>query len=134
MASKSWKAWELRVAKLFGCKRRGPDFRGEHGGKDDLTHDRYAVEVKLLGRPCFADLLAACNQAEQASQIPIKIRGKDEVVERIEWQEREPIAIVKRLRDKDADALVCMRLETWLQWHPQGPPPGIEPESGDGPQ
>lgn len=104
MADKSWKAFERRIAKLFGCKRRGADFRGEHGGKDDLTHDWYAVEIKLLARPCFSDMLAACKQAEYASVVP-------------GIEQRHPVAIVKRKRDLDSDALVCMRLQTWLDWN-----------------
>ena len=104
---KSWKAWERRVAKLFGCKRRGADFRGENGGKDDLTHDYWAVECKLLSRPTFGQMLEAAKQAEAAGAV----------VEVEEGFSRHPIAIVKRKFDEDADALVIQRLGTFKAWH-----------------
>ena len=105
---KSWKSWERRVAKLFGCKRRGADFRGENGGKDDLTHAWYSVEIKLLSRPCFADMLAACKQAEGAAPVPV---GNGDYVM------REPIAIVKKKGSLDDDALVIQRLGSFKAWH-----------------
>lgn len=121
--SKSWKNWELRVAKLFGCKRRGPDFRGEHGGKDDLTHAWYAVEVKLLARPTYQQMLDACRQAESAAPIA-KVEtdfdcGMDPFKPHTTVTEvrREPIAIVKRKGDRDEDALVIQRLATFRDWH-----------------
>jgi hypothetical protein len=98
MADKAWKAFERRIAKFFGCKRRGADYGGAEGGKDDLTHAHYAVECKLLSRPSFQAMLSAARQAEGSA------RG------------REPVAIIKRKNDLDADALVVMRLETFRQW------------------
>jgi hypothetical protein len=98
MPDKSWKAFERRLAALFGCKRRGPDFRGEDGGNDDLTHPHWSVEAKLLGAPTYSAMLAACKQAEANA------RG------------REPVAVVKRKSAQDKDALVVMRLETFRDW------------------
>lgn len=98
MADKSWKAFERRIGLVFGCKRRGADYGDADGGKDDLTHEHYSVECKLLGKPTFQQLLDACKQSEGAA------RG------------REPIAIVKRKRDLDEDSLVIMRLATFREW------------------
>ena len=100
MPDKSWKAFERRIAKAFGGTRRGADFRDARGGKNDVIHDVYSIECKLLGRPSFSQLLLACIQAEKAAD-PLQ----------------EPVAVVKRLRDRDNDALVCMRLKTFLEWH-----------------
>jgi hypothetical protein len=93
---KAWKAWERRVAKLFGGIRRGADTRGEDGGKTDVIHDHWAIEVKLLGSPGYADLLAACKQAEENAK-----------------EGQEPVAVVKRKNKQDVDALVVQRLETF---------------------
>ncbi|MCH6552093.1 MAG: hypothetical protein IH804_08795 [Planctomycetes bacterium] len=62
-------------------------------------HPHYAIEVKLLGRPNYCDLLAAARQAE-------KNAGEDQ----------EPIAVLKRKYDRDSEALVIMRLETFRDW------------------
>jgi hypothetical protein len=105
MADKSWKAFERRIAKLFGCKRRGADFRGELGGKDDLTHAHYSVECKLLSRPQWNDIERACIQAECAAY------------ETATSPSREPIAIIKKKFDEDDNAFVVSRLSTWKTWH-----------------
>lgn len=121
MPTKSWKSWELRVAKMFGCKRRGPDFRGENGGKDDLTHPLYAVECKLLARPTYAEMLAACRQAEGAAAKSTITQwvdmDHDEKTVTVSVGDRHPIAIVKRKGDRDEDALVIQRLATFKAWH-----------------
>jgi hypothetical protein len=120
MPTTSWKSWERRVAKIFGVTRRGPIFRSADGGTDDCTSERYSIECKLLARPTYGQMLDACKQAEAAQDIPIPLRDDDGVVLRIDWRARQPLAIVKRLRDRDGDALVCMRLETWLKWQGKG--------------
>jgi hypothetical protein len=56
--------------------------------------------VKLLGRSAHADILNACRQAET--------NGDDL---------QTPIAVVKRKGDQDVDAIVAMRLQTWLKWY-----------------
>lgn len=100
MSDASWKAFERRIAKLFpGGRRRGADTRGENAGKSDVICDAWAPECKLLGRPSFADLLSAARQAE-ANAKPLQT----------------PVAVVKRKRDRDMDALVVMRLETFADW------------------
>jgi hypothetical protein len=116
---KSWKAFERRIAKLFGCKRRGADFRGENGGKDDLTHSLYAVECKLLSKPTYGAMLEACRQAEGAAMVTrttaVNYEAKEITLNR--EIERHPIAIVKRKGDRDEDALVIQRLSTFREWH-----------------
>ena len=100
MPDAAWKAFERRMAKLFpGGRRRGPDTRGETGGKSDIVCDGWAPECKLLSRPSFSALLEAARQAEfnaQALQVPV--------------------AIVKRKRDSDRNALVVLRLGTFRDW------------------
>ena len=68
----------------------------------------------MLGRPSFGQLLDACNQAEAAA-------------DRVVGGSPLPIAVVKRKRDHDVNALVVMRWETWLEWY--GPSLGEEPEA-----
>ena len=97
MPDKSWKAYERRIARLFPAgRRRGCDTQG---GKSDIVCDGWAPECKLLGRPSFSALLDAAHQAERNAQ-----------------DLQVPVAIVKRKRDRDLDALVVMRLETFCQW------------------
>ena len=100
MPDAAWKAFERRIAAALGGKRRGADTRGERGGKTDIIHDHLAVEVKLLTRSAHADILKACRQAET--------NGEDR---------QTPIAVVKRKGDQDADSVVAMRLQTWLEWY-----------------
>ena len=100
MADKAWKAFERRIAAFVGGKRRGADTRDERGGKSDVIHPHFAIECKLLSRPSFGLMLDACHQAERNAEL-----------------HQEPLAIVKRKGDRDDDALVCMRLSTWREWH-----------------
>ena len=95
---KSWKAWERRVAALLGGVRRGADTRSRNGaGKTDVIHDELAIECKLLGRPGFADCLSAAKQAETNAESGL------------------PIAVVQRKGRRWQDALVVMRLETFVE-------------------
>ena len=100
MADASWKAFERRIAKVFNGRRRGCDTRSESAGKSDIVCAGFSPELKLLGRPSFSDLLDAARQAERNAE-PLKT----------------PIAIVKRKRDRDADSLVVMRLESFREWY-----------------
>jgi len=101
VSDKSWKAFERRIARVFGGKRRGADTRDERGGNTDVIHPFFAIECKLLGAPSFSKMLEACRQAE---------RNADE--------HQEPIAIIKRKSQgsADDDALVVMRLGTFKEW------------------
>ena len=100
MPDAAWKAFERRVARLFpNGRRRGADTRSEAGGKSDIICDGWAPECKLLSRPSFSALLEAARQSERNAQ-----------------EGQIPVAIVKRKRDRDRDALVVLRLETFRKW------------------
>ena len=99
MPDAAWKAWERRVASVFGGHRRGPDTRSSDGGRCDVVHEFWAPEVKLLGRPGYADLLSAAQQAERNA-------GPHQC----------PVAVVKKKRAEDLDGLVVFRLETFREW------------------
>jgi hypothetical protein len=100
MADKSWKAWERRVATIFGGRRRGA-YTGLNGqGKTDVIATGWAIECKLLARAGYQDLLDAARQAEANRECPEDI----------------PVAVVKRKGDLTKDALVVMRLETFQEW------------------
>lgn len=108
MGDAGWKQFERRMASKLGGKRRGPDVSDDKGGKTDiiLPPDSWGVECKLLGKIGYADILAAVQQAERNS-----------------GEHQTPIAITKRKRDLDDNALVSMRLKTWLEWYgPSGQP------------
>jgi len=100
MTDKSWKAFERRIAKLFGGERRGADYADRLGGKNDIIVAGFSIECKLLKRPTYQQMFDACIQAENSAESIIDI----------------PIAIVKKNKQglKDKDALVVMRLETFL--------------------
>ena len=59
MADKAWKAFERRIASVFGGKRRGADTSDDRGGKTDVIHPFYAIECKLLGAPSFMSMSVA---------------------------------------------------------------------------
>ncbi len=100
MPDAAWKAFERRIARLFpNGRRRGPDTRSGGNGKSDVICDGWAPECKLLARPSFSDLLDAARQSERNAE-PGQV----------------PVAIVKRKRDLDRDALVLVRLETFSRW------------------
>lgn len=109
MGDAAWKAFERRVARIFGGVRRGCDVRGPDGGKSDVIAPGWAIECKLLSRPGYADLLAAASQAEAAAK-------PDEI----------PVAIVKKKRADDVDALVVLRLETFCEWFVGSKPSGTD--------
>ena len=100
MPDMAWKAWERRVAKIFGGRRRGADTRTEGKGKTDVIADGWSIEAKLLSRPCYQDLLNASIQAERNSENNSDI----------------PVAIVKRKGDLDKNALVVIRLERFEEF------------------
>jgi len=95
----AWKAFERRIAAIFGGTRRGA-YTGSNGrGRCDVICPGWAIECKLLSRPGFADLLEAARQAERNAE-PGQI----------------PVAIVKRKGDHDQNAVVVLRLETFREW------------------
>lgn len=97
---RTWQKWEAFVARVFRGRRRGPLTRGARGGTNDVIAPGWSIEVKLLARPTFQELLEACQQAEAAA-------GRDE----------QPVAVVRRKGDPKWDALVVYRLETFRDWH-----------------
>jgi hypothetical protein len=101
MPDKSWKAFERRIAKAVGGKRRGADYRNREssGGLDDIVHPELSIECKLLGRPAYGDLLNACKQAERNCPD-----GK------------VPLALVKKKNGLDEDALVIMRFGKFVSY------------------
>ena len=100
MPDASWKAFERRIARLFpNGRRRGANTRGDSARKSDIVCDGWSPECKLLGRPAFSDLLDAARQAERNAQ-----------------GHQIPVAIVKRKRDRDTDALAVMRLKSFQEW------------------
>lgn len=105
MSDAGWKQFERRIAKLIGAgdpsvRRRGPDVSDSDGGKTDIIHPAWGIECKLLAKAGHGTILEAVRQAERNS-----------------LDTQTPIAIVKRKRDQDKDALVCMTLGTWLEWY-----------------
>jgi hypothetical protein len=101
VADKAWKAFERRIAMLFGTKRNGcvTGDGSEGSGSADLENDAFSVECKLLSRPTWGEIIDACNQSER-NATPLK----------------QPIAIIKK-KGAGQETVVCMRLSTWLGWH-----------------
>ena len=97
MTDKAWKAFERRIAKIFGGKRRGAHTSDGKKGKSDIIKDGFSIECKLLARPTRQQMFDACLQAERNAESILDI----------------PLAIVKKKYDRDGDALVIMRLETF---------------------
>lgn len=99
MPDAAWKAWERTVARWFGGQRRGASTRGKSGGLTDVICPGFAIEAKLLSRPSYSDLLAACLQAER--------NGEPGAL---------PVAVVKRKNQRTVDALCVIRLDVFSQW------------------
>src|SRR3990167_8199558 len=97
MPDKSWKAWERRLAKMFGGRRRGPVLGIPF--TNDIVVDGWSIEAKLLGRPSFGEMLSAARQAEAARDEASDI----------------PVAIIKRKGDLVENALVVMRLPVFME-------------------
>lgn len=95
----SWKAFELRIAKCLGGKRRGAYVSDGKRGKSDIIKDGWSIECKFLGRPAYQQMKDACLQAERNAENELDI----------------PIAIVKKKGERDKDSLVIMRLETFKE-------------------
>jgi hypothetical protein len=101
MADRAWKAFERRVARLFGGRRRGPDTRDVDAGKSDVCGvPGFAIEC-ALGRK-YTGYTAMLEKARQAER-----NARDHEL---------PVAVLKAPRIADTDALVVMRLPTFLAW------------------
>ncbi len=109
MPDHAWKQFERRVARAFGGERRGPDNRdGRRGKTDCIGVPGFAIECGL-GRTYtrYAEMLAKVRQVERNAE-PSEM----------------PIAVLKAPRIADADALVVMRLPTFLAWFGPSAPEG----------
>ena len=97
----TWKAFERAVARVFGGTRRGAHTStgGAGSGLSDVIHDHWAIECKLLCAPSYSQIVAACRQAEAAAE---------------DFQ--EPVSVIKRKNARLKDEIVCMRLETFIEW------------------
>ena len=100
MTDAAWKAFERRIADVFGGQRRGAYTGNGRQGKSDIIVPGWGVECKLLSRPNFQQLLDAARQAESNRECPADI----------------PVAVVKRKGDHDTNALVVMRLEQFQEY------------------
>ena len=96
--TKTWKSFELRVAKWFGGQRRGADFQRLGLGQNDVIKEGFSIECKLLKRPSFGEILAATKQAEAAKEHESDIA----------------VAVIKRNGDRDDDSLFVMRKSEFL--------------------
>ena len=99
--TKSWKAFELRISRLLGGKRRGAYVSDGKKGKTDIIKPGWAIETKLLKRPTYQQMFDACLQAENNAESKLDV----------------PIAIVKKSGKRDKDSLVIMRLETFREFY-----------------
>ena len=76
----AWKKYERWVGYELGGKRRGADYRGESGGKNDLLVPGLSGECKLLKAPSVADIRDAWKQALEArgleDEIPVAFVAK----------------------------------------------------------
>lgn len=99
MTDKAWKAVERRICRIFGGERRGADYvdRAGKGKNDCIECAGWSIEIKHMLRPSFGLIEEDVRKAEQRKEHPDDI----------------PIAIMKRKRTKDKDALVCIRLEVF---------------------
>ena len=96
--TKTWKAFELRVAKWFGGQRRGADFQRLGLGQNDVIKEGFSIECKLLKRPSFGEILAAVKQAEAAKEHESDIA----------------VAVIKRNGDRDDDSLFVLRRNEFM--------------------
>ncbi|RMD59756.1 hypothetical protein D6833_11005 [Candidatus Parcubacteria bacterium] len=99
MTDKAWKAFERRIAKYLGGKRRGAYTSDGRTGKSDVILSGWSVECKLLSRPTYGKMVAAAKQAERNRE------NDDDYA----------IAVVKRKGQYDRDAIVIMRFEEFLR-------------------
>ena len=101
MADHAWKQFERRISRAFGGQRRGPDNSdGRRGKTDTIGTPGFAIECGL-GRSYtrYAQMLAKVRQVERNAQ-----------------PHEMPIAVLKQPRLHDDNALVVMRLPTFLDW------------------
>ena len=96
----TWKRFELMVARKFGGKRRGPEYRTATGGTNDVEVEGFSIECKYGAQMGYKKILDACKQAQQARESEYDI----------------PIAVVKQKGYNNDDALVCMTITEFVEW------------------
>ena len=116
MTDHAWKQLERRIAKMFGGKRRGPDFGGKDGGKNDIIAEGWSIEVKLRSRPSWTVVKEAVAQAEKAADVECVHDNLVGAGHLSSFIGEIPIAIIKQKYMNDGDAIVAMRLETFMEW------------------
>ena len=98
--TKTWKDAERKIARYLGFERRGADFGGVRGGKNDVKdHPWLSIEIKHGKRINYQLIVNAVAQAEAAAE-----------------SNQTPVAITHREGDLYKDSVVCIRLETFRQW------------------
>jgi hypothetical protein len=96
-----WKAFERRICRLFGGERRGPDNSdGSQGKNDCVDTPGWSIEAKVWKNPTFRAMLEDAIKAEN------RRKNSNDI----------PIAIMKKKYDKDENALVVMRLNTFRDY------------------
>lgn len=97
----SWKAFERRICRMFGGERRGADYVRGVEGKNDCITPGWSIEAKVWKRPTFSAIESDCRKAEARREHPNDI----------------PISVMKKKGQgiPDKDAIVSMRLETFLE-------------------
>jgi len=96
MGDAFWKAFERRVAALFGGKRRGADV---DGGKTDIIKSGWAIEVKTRKVVSYGLVLEAINQAKENAESETDI----------------PVAVLKRKGESVSDAIVAMNIMDFVR-------------------
>lgn len=98
MASKRWKSVESYYCASLGGKRRGADYGGADGGKNDCICEKYSVEIRHRQKVSFREIVEQVNKA----------------VERAE-DGQTPLHIVHTPGTKLDDGLVVMRFSDFLK-------------------
>lgn len=104
MSRRDWKRVEREIALRLGG-RRVPVTGRSRGDAPDIQHPFLAIEVKT--RTAFPALLTEAMAQADACRQP----------------GQTPVAVVHRKGSQYGDALVCMRLRDFVDWH--GP---VDPE------
>ena len=99
MPNKTWKAVEKDIARYgWNVERRGADFGGTSGGKNDVLMEGWSIEVKYGKKIGLALIKAAIAQAELAAE-------PGDIV----------CAVIKQHGDATEDSIVCMKLKDFKE-------------------
>lgn len=92
MVDTFYKAYERRVCRAFGGNRRGADYGGKDGGKNDCKCVGFSVEIKCWSKPTFKAIEEDIRKAGERKQVKSDI----------------PVSVMKRKGDPDANAIVSI--------------------------